>query len=173
MIDAEHIIKTARDIIVKGEVSPMLFVSYKDEDEKEGIAMVVFNVPMEHKHEAMRSVGHRFANEDCDAIAMISEAWISKVDMKTHPDVKVEDIVPHDDPNRSEALVYVMLDREGKTDFKMFEIERGLDGPVLIEQKQEGVTFEPFLLQQFWKGREEKRRRGRWEDYDMRSHQNE
>jgi hypothetical protein len=33
---------------------------------------------------------------------------------------------------------------------------RGIDGPVLIEQRQEGMTFEPFLLKQFWKGWQDK-----------------
>jgi len=102
----------------------------------------------------MRTVGHAFTDKECDVIAMISEAWISKVDLKTNPDVKVEDIVPHDDPNRGEALLYVQMDREGRTEHRMFEIERGLDGPVLIEQKDEGTEFKSFLLQQFWKGRE-------------------
>ena len=156
MIDTEWIIKTAREIIVDKEVSPMLFISYKDEGRKEGVAIVAFAVPSEHKYEAMRTVGHKFADRECDAIAMISEAWISKVDLKTHPDVKVENIIPSQDPNRSEALVFAMLEKNGGMDFRMYEIERGIDGPVLIEQRQEGMTFEPFLLKQFWKGWQDK-----------------
>lgn len=156
MIDSDFIIRTARDIIVDGEVTPMLFISHRDEDGKEGVAMVYFNVPQEYKREAMRTVGHKFAEQECDAIAMISEAWISKVDMKTNPDVDVNSIVPRNDPNRGEALVYVQLDGEGRTEYKMYEIERGLDGPILIEQSQEDITFEPFLLQEFWKGRKDK-----------------
>jgi len=156
-IDAEWIIKTARGIIVTREITPMLFVSHKTEEGQDGVAMIVFNVPTELKHKAMRTVGHVFADKECDAIAMISEAWISKVDMKVNPDIKMENIVPHDDPNRGEALVYVMLAENGEMDFRMYEIERGLDGPVLIEQpKNEDMEFQSFLLQQFWKGWEDK-----------------
>ena len=158
-IDTEWIINTARGIIVDKEVSPMLFISYKDDEDgvvKDGVAIVAFAVPSEHKYEAMRTVGHKFADRECDAIAMISEAWISKVDLKTHPDAKVENIIPSQDPNRSEALVFAMLEKNGGMDFRMYEIERGIDGPVLIEQRQEGMTFEPFLLKQFWKGWQDK-----------------
>jgi hypothetical protein len=171
-IDAEWIINTARSIIVDKEVQPMLFISYKDDDERDGVAIVAFAVPSEVKFSAMRTVGHKFADKECDAIAMISEAWISKVDVKTHPEVKVEDIVPSKDPNRTEALVYVKLEKSGDTEFRMYEIERGLDGPVLIEQPKSGeMKFQPFLLQQFWKGWEDKS--GSDEGFEMKKWERE
>ena len=157
-IDMEWIIEKARSIIVDREVQPMLFISHKTEEGKDGVAIVAFAVPSEVKFSAMRTVGHKFADRECDAIAMISEAWISKVDLKTHPEIKVEDIIlPSQDPQRTEALVYVMLEKNGETDFRIYEIERGLDGPVLTEQpKNKDMEFQPFLLRQFWEGWEDK-----------------
>ena len=152
-IDMEWIIEKARSIIVDREVQPMLFISHKTEEGKDGVAIVAFAVPSEVKFSAMRTVGHKFADRECDVIAMISEAWISKVDMEAHPEIKKEDIIPSLDPQRTEALVYVMLERNGGAEFRLYEIERGLDGPVLTEQpKNEDMEFKPFLLQEFWKG---------------------
>lgn len=172
MIDAEFIIKTARDILVDKEVSPMLFISYKEGNLRDVVAIVAFDVPSEAKFSAMRTVGHKFSDKECDAIAMISEAWVSKVDMKTHPEVKVENIIPSQDPQRTEALVYVKLEKSGETDFRFYEIERGLDGPVLIEQPKSGeMKFQPLLLEQFWKGWEEKS--GSDEGFDVKKWEEE
>jgi hypothetical protein len=156
-IDSDSIIQIARGIIVNSEVSPMLFISYKDEKGRDAQAICAFAVPSEHKFEAMTQVGQEFSKYECDAIAMISEAWVSTVDLKTNPDVDPHKIIPSKDPNRGEALVYAELEKSGVSKMKMFYIERSLDGPILTEQRGDDINSEPLLLAEFWKGYKEKR----------------
>lgn len=156
MLDSNSIIEMARGIIVDREVRPMLFISFKDERGEEAEAVCDFAVPSEYKFEAMYQIGQKFSEYECDAIAMITEAWVSKVDVRNYSKEEIKKLKASEDPNRSEALIYVQATQEGISMMRIWDIERGADGPVLTEKEPKNVVADP-LLAIFWKGYKENR----------------
>ena len=143
-----------------GSLSPILFVYYTFEKEPGKEAESIGIIPIidiGHREAIMFAMGKMFLKNNqfkrVNAIALVSEAWMSVQDSAKSP---VVSILPSQDPNRIEIVNITGMTDTRESAMLVFEIKDKDNAEkrrlVKNEKASNMSTIENRLLDRFWQG---------------------
>jgi hypothetical protein len=149
--------KTTEELFKKdGSIAPVLFVYHtvenKDGTESESCAIVPI-ISMEHREAILFAMGKAFLKNNrfkkVQAIALVSEAWMSVQDSKSE---QVNHVLPSQDPKRKEIINIIGMTDSRESAMLIFDIDRRVRKMIKNEKASSMSKIENRLLDRFWQG---------------------
>ena len=139
-----------------GSVSPVLFIYHtvenKDGGEAESCAIVPIT-SMDRREAILFAMGRAFLKnasfKRVDAIALVSEAWMSVQDSKSE---QAKHILPSQDPKRKEIINITGMTDSRESAMLIFDIDKKARKMEKNEKASNMSRIENRLLDRFWQG---------------------
>lgn len=143
-----------------GKITPVLFIYYifeNDDGKEEGSCTVLPIIKKDGREKLMQQVGQGFLKNSrykkVNAIALISEAWMSVQELK---DKAAKSVPPRKDPNRKEIINISGMTDSRESAMLVFEVKNRNDPKKrtlkFLEDASNTSRIENKLLEKFWEG---------------------
>jgi len=139
-----------------GSVSPVLFIYHalENKEGKEAESCAVVSITsMEHREAILFAMGRAFLKnasfKRVEAIALVSEAWMSVQDSKLGP---AKHLLPSQDPKRKEIINITGMTDTRESAMLIFDINKKTREMIKNESASNMSRIENRLLDKFWQG---------------------